>query len=487
MDVGAAIRQQMLSMLIDTIGKQAAIPAGAPAISALAQAGSTGARPGENMPGALAQLPPLQPGAQVFARVIEAPANGDAVIAIGDRMVTARIAGQAMPEAARQPGATLLLRLETTGETPRFTLLQAEPAANGPRQPTASPVGLEAAARAGQAATAGIAGEPARVRPQVLIEAAEPLSTPAPRGKIEAPSLPALLQASAATAATRQSSAALLFAELAPLLGRPDAPLQPAATAVAQMIFQSRLDAEQPISPQALKDAVQRSAVPAEALVARGETAVPDMKTLVAALRGLLATAERRPPPETGPDAEPPHRDGSPSAIRPALPRLEPDAEPRMVAGALVREADQTVERSRLHQLASLPDPKPLEATRQHLSFELPLALGQQTAIAGFRIERDKGRARNADNRPVDSWGVRFAIDADGLGPVQAHLRLTGQAVSVSLWAEDVGTRQRFLDALPTLEAALAENALDIGELMILGGRPAEAKPPSGLFLDRSS
>ncbi len=173
------------------------------------------------------------------------------------------------------------------------------------------------------------------------------------------------------------------------------------------------------------------------------------------------------------------------------MPRLDTEAEPTAIAGTLAREADQAVERSRLHQIASLPDARPDlrpgEAVRQHLSFDLPLALGQQTAIAGFRIEREKRGGKHAQGGAIDSWGVRFAIDADGLGPVQAHLRLTGNAVSVSLWAEDTATRQQFLESLPLLEAALAESALDIGELAILAGRPVDPKPQAGLFLDRSS
>ncbi len=130
MDVGAAIRQQMLSVLIDAIGKPGgSIPAGpASGVSPPNPVTSTGARPGGLSPGMAIPLPPLQPGAEVFARVIDTNPAGDATIAIGDRVVTARIAGQSLPEMARQPGATLLLKVETAGETPRFTLLHVDPA-----------------------------------------------------------------------------------------------------------------------------------------------------------------------------------------------------------------------------------------------------------------------------------------------------------------------------------------------------------------------
>jgi hypothetical protein len=505
MDIGAAIRQQMLSVLIDAIGRPAGASSSAPApgVSPPGPVASTGTPAGGLATGAAMPLPPLRPGAEIFARVVAVTPEGDATIAIGDRLALARIAGHALPDAARQPGATLLLKVEATGETPRFTLLQVAPAPHAPVPNAPAPNSPAPAApqRPGpDAATPGLtqrtlvptvangAPEAMRTAPAAILDVPDPARAEALRPRAETPALPAIMQAAAAAAAPRQASAALLFAELAPLLGRADAPLPPAAAATARMLLDSRLDGEKPIAPEALKQALQRAAVPAEALVARGDPAIADVKTMIVALRGLLALAERHPPAQApAPDAEPPHKDGGPAAIRPASPRLDLDAEPQAVVATLAREADQAVERTRLHQIASLPDPRPLEPARQHMSFDLPLALGQQTAIAGFRIDREKRGGKNAAGGAIDSWGVRFAIDADGLGPVQAHLRLTGNAVSVSLWAEDPATRQHFLDSLPTLEAALAESALDIGELAVLAGRPVEPKPQAGLFLDRSS
>ncbi len=495
MDIGAAIRQQMLSVLIDAIGRPgaASAPTAAAGVSPPTPVASTGTHAGGLATGAAIPLPPLRPGAEVFARVIAVTPEGDATIAIGDRLAAARIAGHALPEAARQPGATLLLRVDATGETPRFTLIRVEPAPLAARPPGLDPT---LAAGLSQRAPLGLAtdGAPAAARalPGAVLDVPDPARPEALRLKAGPPALPAVIQATAAAAAPRQASAAALFAEIAPLVERADAPLPPAAAATARALLDGRLDGEAPIAPESLKQAIQRAAVPAEALVARGDPAIADVKTMIVALRSLLALAEQR--PATGgpePDAEPPHRDLGPAAIRPALPRLDTEAEPTAIVGTLAREADQAVERSRLHQIASLPDARPDlrpgEAVRQQLSFDLPLALGQQTAIAGFRIEREKRGGKQAQGGAIDSWGVRFAIDADGLGPVQAHLRLTGNAVSVSLWAEDTATRQQFLESLPLLEAALAESALDIGELAILAGRPVDPKPQAGLFLDRSS
>ena len=499
MDVGAAIKQQMLNVLIDAIGRTGASPTadGTPAVSPLSPASPLGSRPGglaqQALQTALSQIPA---GAQVSARVVEWTPAGEAVLDIGHNLVTAQISGKMLPPEARLPGATLLLRVEVAGEIPRFSLVQVAPTLN-PGRPSPAEPALSAGAPA--ASTGSTRGEPAPDAARTILAGAlrgatagvsDGLKDLAPtlvRSRSETPALSTVMQATTTAAATRQGSAAPLFAELAQLIDQPGPSLPPAALATARILVDSRLDGERPIAPEGLKEAIQRAAVPAEALVARGEPNIPDVKTLIVALRSLLALADRQPNAGLAPDAEPPHRDGAPAAVRPALPRLEIDADAGHVATILTREADQAVERSRLHQLASLPETRPGDQTRQHLSFDLPLALGQQTAIAGFRIDREKRQSKAANSGAIDSWGVRFAIDADGLGPVHAHLRLTGSAVSVSLWAEDRTTRQRFLDALPTLEAALAENALDIGELAILGGRPADPKPQAGLFLNRSS
>jgi hypothetical protein len=71
---------------------------------------------------------------------------------------------------------------------------------------------------------------------------------------------------------------------------------------------------------------------------------------------------------------------------------------------------------------------------------------------------------------------------------VHAHLRLAGRVLNVSLWADDAATQSAFVEALPLLEAALRDAALEVGELSIFGGRPQEAAAPaSGHFLDVSS
>ncbi len=180
MDIGAAIRQQMLSVLIDAIGRSGAASATNPAagVSPPNPVASTGTHAGGLATGAAIPLPPLRPGAEVFARVVAVTPDGDATIAIGDRMAAARIAGHALPEAARQPGATLLLRVESTGETPRFTLMRVEPAPLAPRPPGLDPALLPGPSQRPQF---GLATDGAAATTRAL---PAPFSTcPIPRGQ----------------------------------------------------------------------------------------------------------------------------------------------------------------------------------------------------------------------------------------------------------------------------------------------------------------
>ncbi len=264
MDIGAAIRQQMLSVLIDAIGRPgtASSPATAQGVSPPAPVAATGASAGGLVPGAAILLPPLRPGAEVFARVIATTPDGAATIAIGDRLLAARIAGEALPAAARQPGATLLLKVETTGETPRFSLLGVQPASNPSGAAAPAPLPAEIAPRSPLASRGSVAPEAVRTLPAAILDVPDPARPEALRLKAEPPTLQAVIQTAAAAAAPRQASAAALFAELAPLVERADAPLPPAAVTTARALLASRLDGESPIAPQALKEAIQRAAVP---------------------------------------------------------------------------------------------------------------------------------------------------------------------------------------------------------------------------------
>jgi Flagellar hook-length control protein FliK len=448
MDIVAAIQQQMLGVLIDALGK--------PSTSA-GQAAST-------------PVPlDLSAGETITATVTAVKPDGSLVLTIKGQSVQAEIKGSILPEAARQPGATIQLKVETAGQTPRLAFVAVEVPTATPLQTlaTAVPLAPTQAVRITTAAQAPLTPPP------------DPVAAAVTRATTEA--------------AAKQGSAAPLYADLSALVSRPEAALPRPIAALAQAILASRLDGDRPVTAGDLKLAIAQSGIAHEASLARGEPAMLDAKTLLTTLRDLLRSDAPR-FTSLSPDAEPPRRDGAVLAQKATTPLLAAETDPKVIMTTLAREADQAVERLKLHQIASLPEPRVNDPARvQQLSFELPVAFGQQTVMAGFRIEREKRRAKEANGQAIDIWGVRFAIDADMLGPVHAHVRLAGQTISVSLWAEDTATHSAFVAAIPILEAALAENALEIGDLIVFPGRPAEPRRASqgqtlqGHFLDRSS
>jgi hypothetical protein len=450
MDIVAAIQQQMLGVLIEALGK--------PSASA-----------GQNTNAPVAAPLDLSAGETITATVAAVKPDGSLVLNIKGQPVQAEIRGSILPEAARQAGATIQLKVETAGQTPRLAFVTVEAQTAPLVQPSATTAPLT---------------------PAQSVRITNPAQAP-----LTPPPDPVTAAVNRATteAAAKQGSAAPLYADLAALASRPEAALPRPIIALAQAILASRLDGERPVTAGDLKQAIEQTGIAHEASLARGAPALLDAKVLLTTLRDLLRNDAQRFTPPT-PDAEPPRRDGAVLAQRATTPLLAVETDPKVITTTLAREADQAVERLKLHQIASLPEQRVNDPARvQQLSFELPVAFGQQTAMAGFRIEREKRRAKEANGQPVDIWGVRFAIDADVLGPVHAHVRLSGQTISVSLWAEDALTHRAFVAAIPMLEAALADNALEIGDLVVFPGRPTEPKrtahghAPQGHFLDRSS
>ncbi|MFM9973562.1 MAG: flagellar hook-length control protein FliK, partial [Beijerinckiaceae bacterium] len=438
----------------------------------------------------------LQPGQTVLATVTGALPDGRLSLLLDSQAAVADLRGAALPGEARQPGAVLRLQVETSGAVPRLVFAGLEtpvrPSGALP-QAQASAAQTSVGSTAPQQATRGSSSTLSAAPSDIRIVAQQSVTDPQVLARVAHNPVAETITRAAVDAASRQGSAAPLYADLAEALNRPQLGLPQAVRALAGQLLANRLNGDVPITSIALKDAVLQTGVLQEALAGRAISGAPDAKALLTALRDILRS-DTVPALRQSPDAEPPRRDGAVVGQRAAFATLGPQAGTDSVSATLAREADQAVGRITLHQIASLPPerallvPPPLDLQRpQQLSFEIPLALGQQTAIAGFRIERERKRAANAD-KSTDVWGVRFAIDADVLGPVHAHVRLAGQTLSVSLWAEDPGTHRIFVEAIPRLEAALAENAFDIGTITILPGKPAENRPGlSGHFLDRRS
>jgi hypothetical protein len=451
MDIVQALRAQLLGQFLDTVGAAAA-------------------------KGGVALPETLKAGQTLSATVLGEIADGKVAVRIAGQPIVADASAARLPPEARLPGATLRLTVETAGPTPRLSLAGFEPpppaALRGP-QPQLS------------ANTPALRLVPAALQQSVQVADARPASLAPPTP------LQTALREAVTAAAAKQGSAAPLYATLAAVAARPDAPLPAPVQQIASLLLAARIDAERPVTPEALRQAFTA----AGAAAPPSDDAAPlplDVKTLLATLKTLLPRPVLDAPPVARTDAppEPPRRDAGPAAQRPVPPALPANADPKNVVATVRHEAEQALERAKLQSYVAIPEQR-VSATDiprpQQMQFELPVAFGQQTAMMGVRVERER-RKRREEGGSIDVWGIRFAIETDEIGAVHAHLRLSGQVLNVSLWADEAATHRAFIDALPMLEAGLRDAALEVGELTVFSGKPQEArKPVSGHFLDVSS
>jgi hypothetical protein len=417
-------------------------------------------------------LSELKSGQSLVATVAGPAQNGQLPLLVNGQALLANIKNAALPQEALKPGTQLQLRVEDSGETPTLSLQSLE----------------TAVAQTGSRSTTSTLNPQASIATIQLV--------PSQKSAQQAPAVPIISELQKAItktvgeAATRQGSAAPLYADLEAIVTKPDAGLPQSVLKIASSLLSNRIDGEKAVTALDLKQAIQTSGVFSST---QSDGTVVDAKSLLVALRQALQVEDFKPTLKSPADQEPPRRDGPVSAHKIVASSLVNESDKEKIISTLSRESEQAVERLKLHQISSLPERlngSEAPQTRQY-NFEIPIALngqyGQQTAMAGFRIEQEKKRNPKT-GEPTDVWGIRFAIDADVLGPVHAHVRLAGQTISVSLWAEESATHRFFVQSMPMLEAALSENALEIGELRAFNGKPAEPRTaPAGHFLDKSS
>jgi hypothetical protein len=461
MSIASNIKAQLVGQLLAAIGNTG-LSSGA-ALSAQKAAASAAVA---------SALSELQSGQSLVATVTGPAKNGQLPVLVNGQAILANIRNAALPQEALRPGTQLQLRVENANDTPTLSLQSLETAvAQTGSRPTALSQNLQASLATIQL-----------VPPQKPVE--------------QAPAVPVVselqqaITKTAGDAATRQGSAAPLYADLAALLTKPDAGLPQSVLKIASALLNNRIDGEQTVTALDVKQAIQTSGVFSSP---RSNGTVVDAKSLLVALRQALQSDDTKPTLKSSADQEPPRRDGPVTAHKIVASSLVNETDKDKILSTLSRESEQAVERLKLHQIASLPErlnASDVPQTRQ-FNFEIPIALGgpfgQQTAMAGFRIEQEKKRNPKT-GEPTDIWGIRFAIDADVLGPIHAHVRLAGQTISVSLWAEETATHRFFAQSMPMLEAALSENALEIGDLKAFKGKPSEPRTAlAGHFLDKSS
>ena len=323
-------------------------------------------------------------------------------------------------------------------------------------------------------------------RPQATIADLPRAAVPAvpQAGPAPAPSLPATPQAALAQmlpeALAKQNSAGPLLAMLAIAVERPNLLPEPILRAALGVLAQRIVVTDGKVLAAGLEAAVAKSGVLLEANLSRAEPEPWDAKAGLLALRGALAKFLGETPATAPHDAPPPPLKGLPlratTADLPPLPDVQRDA-----VRTLHGQADAAVSRTKLLQLASLPDTDPARPSTPSLRMELPFLIGHELVMAQLQISRDSARREVERKR---GWTMRFALNFSATGEVGAEVGLLGKAVNVALWAVEPETAAALNDALPDLAVALSAIGLNPGAMRIKQGTPEPERPASGRLLD---
>lgn len=437
---------------------------------------------------AIESAPVLKGGETVQAKLLSVNADGTARALVAGSAIDLVLGGLSAKQASVVPGAILQLKIDQPsgpGQAARATLLDVTAPKGGAKTSDATLANLNQRSADG-------------------ISAAAPSSP-------SAASVRALAGPMLAQAAARQDSLAPLFATVSALPKLQVDGLNGPVLAAASRLLGQRLQGEgAPITAAELKQAVSDSGLFHEARLAsgQGQAAQFDLKTALLVLKSALQaslpaeaeadgatepqTAARSSAAELATSSRPPlpRHDGQPVAQGVATVALPPDATSAQVHKVLTQQTDAALDRLSLSQYASLPASGELARTdasaAQRWFAEVPLALAQGTAVLPFEIERDPPKP---GSRPGDMpvWRVRFALDGEPLGPLQALVTMQGKAVNVSVWATREDTTRILREAAPGLREALTHETFERAKLEIFTGAPAQPKAAAGQFLDRRS
>jgi hypothetical protein len=497
---------------------------------------------------ALASSTGLVPGKTVEARLLALASDGTATAQIGSETIALVLAGPAARQAALQPGATLVLKLDAPdepGASLKATLVEVRPPSAPAAQP-ATPVQAATTTPAQVVATAAMAapapwsqptnGTASPPHPSQLPSgaASQAPSTAQPttlRVAMAPPGLGAQTQAGPPTATQTASPRGLAGPLLGPALARQDslAPLlanmralangsvsialpKPLLTLIDRVLGQAIPVERKAVTAPVLKAAIQNSGLFLESRQAEGRALPPggDLKANLQSLRTSLApllealslpqatkaeagktpaeTNTLQPAPEQAARPAPPRRDGAliPQPI--AEPSLSAGEKPLAIVETLLEQTDAALDRIKLAQYASLPPEGPRAEAQpsQRWLTELPLAFHNGAAMLPLQIEKEPPR-RDADGAAGPLWRVRFALDVEPMGPLQGVVTLQGRSVGITLWAEREETSRLLRGASPGLEAALIDAQFENGTIDIHTGQPRVAQPTAGQFLDRMS
>jgi hypothetical protein len=278
-----------------------------------------------------------------------------------------------------------------------------------------------------------------------------------------------------------QGSMTALASALTQVAGRVALP-EPVLRAVQQVLAGRLSLGEGKLDGAALSQAVRRSGVFQEALLARGMAVPNDMKASLLTLRSTLVNW-------LGQQAEitaispvpPPMRGAVPRARAAEAPPIDPKLAAEVVGKQLLERTEVALSRLRLHQHASLPDAVSKPGVEWQL--ELPVVMGQHQSLIHLQIQHDE--QGDAEGSPEPGWHLRFALNLPELGEVGAQVSLRAGNTGVMLWAGEAATSEALEENIVELREAFAAAGINAATIVVRHGEPSSKRAmPSGQLVD---
>ncbi len=327
--------------------------------------------------------------------------------------------------------------------------------------------------------------------------AAAPQQAPTPQGAASAPlAQQASPQLAASTAAPLPTTAQAQTPSPAPATPEAEAPPPAAAMPVPMDDAAAESPVARFLAAVAPPPAPRQAAQPAAALLVLAQEAAAGFEDAPVVRQPASTLVPLAPPPGKGP---PPPFAGGPVVAQPAAPStLAPDAHPALVAQQLAKGVDAALARQERLQAASVPEradvARPADSrvvedkAGPRWVFDVPFATPQGSAVAQFEISRDGGGGGASGGvAEARTWKVRFSLDVEPMGRIDAQLALTGERARVSLWAERPEAMARLRGGEEMLNAALREAALEPEVAFHAAAPPVAAPAAPGRFLDQAT
>jgi hypothetical protein len=204
------------------------------------------------------------------------------------------------------------------------------------------------------------------------------------------------------------------------------------------------------------------AALPAGAAPSAGPPANPAATPASALARVWLTGGQPMPLPPP-----PPLRGQPPHAQARGVASLQAQLPAPQLRAELLQQAEASVARLQISQLASLPQSRD---TGLEWLLDLPVRRGEETDVWSLGIRRDESQGGRDQERQGPLWTVQLAFDLPGLGPMQARVSLRGEQVSTWFWATREDTMPLLQNHLQELRRELEASGLQVDQLHCLRG-----------------